>query len=47
MADKLLLEMQSVLEDFDRHPPEQSPSFTLAASGSSSYDHSGRLPARR
>jgi glutamate decarboxylase len=37
MADQLLVEMRSVLQEFAENPPEQ-----LAGVGASSHDHSGR-----
>jgi glutamate decarboxylase len=40
MADELLLEMQSVLDHFAQHPPEESSAYAGAESGS--HDHSGR-----
>jgi glutamate decarboxylase len=42
MADTLLLEMQSIIDDLSRHPPEPSSTLVLAGAEASSHDHSGR-----
>jgi hypothetical protein len=42
MANKLLVEMQSVLDHLAKHPPEQSSNFMLLGTELISHDHSGR-----
>jgi glutamate decarboxylase len=42
MADQLLIEIQAVLDYFDRHPSGQPSGVALAGAGLSPHDHSGR-----
>lgn len=45
MADELLIEMKSVLDEFAQNPPERA-SNSLVGAGSSPQDHSGRVGGR-
>jgi glutamate decarboxylase len=42
MAQQLLVEMQNVLDQFAKHPPEQPLTLAYGGIGSSPHDHSGR-----
>ena len=42
MADQLLVEMKSILDDFAERPPREQSTGILVGAGSGSHDHSGR-----
>src|SRR5271168_3908340 len=42
MAEKLLVQMRSVLDHFEQRSPEELPALALAGADASSHDHSGR-----